>query len=72
MKTLIKLDPDDRTPVRTLVSSGVAKQVLHTVDDKPLFDLLNEFQEGKGMSKKEMLSFSTYLHLQMFLVLFEI
>lgn len=57
MKTLIKLDPDDRTPVRTLVNNGVAKQVLHTEDDKPLFDLLNEFQEGKGRFKDFQLSY---------------
>jgi CBS domain containing-hemolysin-like protein len=49
VKTLIKLDPDDATPIRSLVENGNARQVLHTSMDKPLFDLLNEFQEGRGM-----------------------
>ncbi|KAL4232780.1 hypothetical protein ACF0H5_007467 [Mactra antiquata] len=48
VKTLIKLDPEDCTPVRKLVETGVARPVIFTTDDKPLFDLLNEFQEGKG------------------------
>ncbi|XP_052811743.1 uncharacterized protein LOC128239234 [Mya arenaria] len=48
VKTLIKLDPDDATPIRTLVENGTAKSVITTTDDKPLFDLLNEFQEGRG------------------------
>ncbi|XP_060601347.1 uncharacterized protein LOC132754699 [Ruditapes philippinarum] len=48
VKTLIKLDPDDATPIRSLVENGNARQVLHTSMDKPLFDLLNEFQEGRG------------------------
>lgn len=48
VKTLIKLDPDDCTPVRRLVESGDARPVIFTTSDKPLFDLLNEFQEGRG------------------------
>ena len=48
MKTLIKLDPEDATPVRSLLDDGDVRPILHTTEDKPLFDLLNEFQEGKG------------------------
>ncbi|XP_045198084.2 uncharacterized protein LOC123552470 [Mercenaria mercenaria] len=48
VKTLIKLDPDDATPIRSLVEDGTGRPVLHTNTDKPLFDLLNEFQEGRG------------------------
>ena len=49
VKTLIKLDPEDAVPIRTLVQNKTAKEILTTTDDKPLFDLLNEFQEGKGI-----------------------
>ena len=48
VKTLIKLDPEDATPVRSLLDDGDVRPILHTTEDKPLFDLLNEFQEGKG------------------------
>lgn len=48
VKMLIKLDPDDATPIRHLVENRVARPVLTTTADKPLFDLLNEFQEGQG------------------------
>ena len=48
VKTLIKLDPEDATPVRLLLDAGDVRPILHTAEDKPLFDLLNEFQEGRG------------------------
>ncbi|XP_050392217.1 uncharacterized protein LOC126810901 [Patella vulgata] len=48
-KTLIKLDPDDCVPVRTLVDSPVhARDVIFIKPNLPLFDLLNLFQTGKG------------------------
>ena len=49
VKTLIKLDPEDATPVRSLLEEGNVRPILHTSGDKPLFDLLNEFQDGRGM-----------------------
>ena len=49
VKTLIKLDPEDATPVRSLLEEGNVRPILHTPGDKPLFDLLNEFQDGRGM-----------------------
>lgn len=48
VKTLIKLDPEDAIPVRSLLEAGDVRPILHTAEDKPLFDLLNEFQEGRG------------------------
>ena len=51
VKTLIKLDPEDATPVRSLLDEGDVRPILHTTVDKPLFDLLNEFQDGRGMCR---------------------
>ena len=48
VKTLIHLDPEDATPIRSLIDSEMTRPVLQTTEEKPLFDLLNEFQEGKG------------------------
>ncbi|CAH1799473.1 unnamed protein product, partial [Owenia fusiformis] len=49
VKTLIKLDPDDRTAVKELMNHPKAFRkvpfVLHTT---PLFDVLNDFQTGKS------------------------
>ena len=56
VKTLIKHDPEDCTSIRSLVNDGFAKPVLRTEEDKPLFDLLNEFQGGKGVCLLTMFS----------------
>ncbi|XP_052086801.1 uncharacterized protein LOC127724058 isoform X2 [Mytilus californianus] len=48
VKTLICLDPEDCTPVRTLLHSNSVASVIHVDDDMPLYDLLNIFQTGKG------------------------
>ncbi|XP_071135169.1 uncharacterized protein [Mytilus edulis] len=48
VKTLICLDPEDCTPVRTLLHSNSVGNVIYVDDDMPLYDLLNLFQTGKG------------------------
>ncbi|KAL3884112.1 hypothetical protein ACJMK2_030334 [Sinanodonta woodiana] len=48
MKTLIRIDPNDATPVRELQQRGLLRDVLHVDETMPLFDLLNVFQTGKG------------------------
>ncbi|XP_076076722.1 uncharacterized protein LOC143047542 isoform X2 [Mytilus galloprovincialis] len=48
VKTLICLDPEDCTPVRTLLHSNSVGSVIYVDDDMPLYDLLNLFQTGKG------------------------
>lgn len=48
VKRLILLDPDDATPVKTLLSSNAATTVIYVEDNMPLYDLLNLFQTGKG------------------------
>lgn len=49
VKTLICLDPEDCTPVRTLLHSNSVGSVIYVDDDMPLYDLLNLFQTGKGL-----------------------
>ena len=42
-------DPDDAEPVSTLVRNPCySRQVTYLSEDKPLFDILNEFQTGKS------------------------
>ncbi|XP_060082040.1 uncharacterized protein LOC132561334 [Ylistrum balloti] len=48
VKSLILLDPEDATPIRTLLHSQAVKTVMFVDEDMPLFDLLNIFQTGKS------------------------
>ncbi|KAL5010547.1 hypothetical protein ScPMuIL_012852 [Solemya velum] len=48
IKMLIKLDPDDATPVKDLLSTPSLRNVLFVEENLPLFDLLNIFQTGKS------------------------
>ena len=50
VKSLICLDPDDATPVKTLLNTNSVTNVIYVDDDMPLYDLLNLFQTGKGKS----------------------
>lgn len=47
VKNLIKLDPDDATPVRD-VYRNAERALLTSNIDEPLFDLLDKFQTGKS------------------------
>lgn len=48
VKSLIMLDPDDSTPISSLLDSQAGRTVLFVDEDMPLFDLLNIFQTGKS------------------------
>ena len=47
VKNLIRLDPDDATPVRD-VYRPAERALLASSIDEPLFDLLDKFQTGKS------------------------
>ena len=54
VKTIIALDPNDATPLRSIVAAceradtrKYCADLLVMPDDTPLYDLLNEFQNGK-------------------------
>ncbi|KAJ8314471.1 hypothetical protein KUTeg_006621 [Tegillarca granosa] len=48
VKNLILLDPDDAVPIRKLLKSPAARNVIYVDDNMALFDILNLFQTGKG------------------------
>ena len=48
IKRLIKLDPDDCTPIKDLQKSFISPPSCLTTT--PLFDILNKFQEGRSKS----------------------
>ncbi|CAG5132105.1 unnamed protein product [Candidula unifasciata] len=49
-KTLIKLDPEDAVPVRSLIGDErYSRSALFVNHNMPLFDLLNLFQTGKNV-----------------------
>ena len=60
VKCLIALDPDDATPITTLMEdSRCFRPITFAAETMPLYDLLNEFQKGK--SKYGYLFFSVSL-----------
>ena len=46
VKKLIKLDPEDNTPVRELEGASIPPPSCSA--NTPLFDVLNQFQTGKS------------------------
>ncbi|XP_021362887.1 DUF21 domain-containing protein At1g47330-like [Mizuhopecten yessoensis] len=48
VKSLIFLDPEDATPISSLLHTQAGRNVMFVDEDMPLFDLLNIFQTGKS------------------------
>jgi hypothetical protein len=48
VKNYIMLNPEAKTPVRELLKNECTVNLVYVLDDMPLFDLLNLFQEGKS------------------------
>ena len=49
VKTLIRLDPSEETPVsRLLYNPQYVRKVTYVTEDMPLYDALNDFQTGKS------------------------
>ena len=53
MKTLISMDPDESVTVSSLLNNPLhCRPVAYVEDGIPLYDLLREFQTGKGEKEK--------------------
>jgi len=59
VKRLIKLDPDDCTPVRTL--EGAYTPPPSCLTTLPLYDLLNSFQTGRSKLLFIMINFAVHV-----------
>ena len=67
VKNLIALDPEDATPLKELVHtcsggdvSDYCRKVYKMPDTTPMYDLLNEFQKGKGLKVANIFTISLH------------